>query len=167
MMDKGEWVSAAEASKAVGDMARRVGLLHMCYARALVDELGEERGRALIQKAIWDYGTKIGEATRARVISMGLEPTLENMGAGSDLSPLGFGHLEVEVDGETRTRLPACTIAEPWLAHGEEELGGLYCQVDPAKMQAYDPDYTMAHPLKIPNGDPYCEIAIRPVDQTD
>lgn len=163
MEDKRELVPADEARKAVEDMGRRVGLLHMCYARALVEELGKEKGRELITEAIWDYGTKIGERTRERIVAQGLEPTHENFGKGSDLSPIGFDYREVVVDGEPRTRAFGCAIAEAWREHGEEELGGLYCLVDPAKMQAYDPNWTMVHVKMVPNGDEYCEIAIRPV----
>jgi hypothetical protein len=167
MTDERDQVSAAEARKAVQDMSRRVGLLHMCYARTLVDELGEERGRELIEKAIWDYGTKIGHRMRERVLAKGLEPTVENMDQGSDLSPIGFDHRDVEIDGEIRAQSLGCAIAEPWHDYGEQELGGLYCLVDPAKMQAYHPDYTMVHLRKIPNGDPCCEIVIRPVGQKE
>ena len=46
---------------------------------------------------------------------------------------------------------------------GEEDLGGLYCLVDLAKMQAYDSGWTMVHTQKIPNGDECCEIAVRPL----
>jgi hypothetical protein len=167
MTDDQKRVSAAEARKAVRDISRRVGLLHMCYARTLVNELGEERGRELIKKAIWDYGTKIGERVRERVVAMGLEPTLENMGKGSDLSPIGFDHRSVEVDGEPRDQFLDCALAEPWMTYDEQELGGLYCLVDPAKTQAYNPNYTMVHVFKILNGHPHCEIAIRPVGQED
>jgi hypothetical protein len=57
-------------------------------------------------------------------------------------------------------------LAEVWHEYGEDELGGLYCLVDPAKMQAYDPNWTMVHTKKMPNGDQYCEIAVRRLDDT-
>jgi hypothetical protein len=163
MGDEETMVPADEARQAVVDMTRRVGLLHICFARTLVDELGEEKGRELIEKAIWEYGTRIGHSTRARVVALGLEPTVENFGKGSDLSPLGFNHGAVVVDGEQRLLSLGCALADVWREYGEEELGGLYCLVDPAKMQAYDPDWTMVHTKKIPRGDECCEIAVRPV----
>jgi len=153
------------ARQAVEDMSRRVALLHLSYARTLVRELGEERGRELIRGAIWDYGTRIGEQTRARVEALGLEPTPENFGKGSDLSPLGFDHRRTTVDGEARIQSFGCVLAEVWQKYGEEELGGLYCLVDPAKMQAYDPDWTMVHTNKIPDGDEYCELVVRPCSE--
>ena len=155
-------IPADEARKAVEDMTRRVGLLHLCFARLLVDELGEERGRELIEKAVWDDGTRIGKNTRDRVVALGLEPTLANFDKGSDLSPIGFNHRTEVVDGEQRYQSLGCAMADVWREYGEEELGALYCLVDPAKMQAYDPDWTMVHTKKVPDGDPYCETAVRP-----
>ena len=155
-----------EARQAVHDIGRRIGLLHMSYARVLVDELGEEMGVALIKKAIRAYGTRVGERIRERVLALGLEPTVENFDKGSDLSPIGFDHREVVVDGESRSQSPWCTIAELWREYDEEELGGLYCLVDPAKMQAYDPNWTMVHTKRIPAGDECCEMAVRQVRRT-
>jgi hypothetical protein len=59
------------------------------------------------------------------------------------------------VDGETRGRSPELNITELWLAHGEGELGAVYCLVDPAEMHAYDPNCRMVHVRKTPNSDPY------------
>ena len=158
-------VPVDEARDAVQNMSRRVALLHLSFARTLVDELGEEKGRELIKKAIWDYGTKVGERSRKRVEAMGLEPTIENFSKGSDLSPIGFDSQRTVVDGEPRTRSSVCVLAEVWHEYGEDELGGLYCQVDPSKVQAYNPDWTMVHTKKIPNGDECCEQAIRPLGE--
>jgi len=156
-------ISTDEARKAIEAMSRRVGLLHLCYARRLVRELGEERGRELIEQSIWDYGTEVGKATRGRVEEVGLEPTPANMSAGSDLSPLGFDHRRTNVDGELRIQSMSCVLADVWAEYGEEDLGSLYCLVDPAKMQAYSPELTLVHTKRIPLGHEYCELAIRPV----
>jgi len=163
MDEKEATVGLDEARDAVEKIARRLGLLHLCFARAAVDELGEAQGRELIKKAIWAYGTYIGQETRERVIAQGLEPTPENFGRGSDLSPIGFNHGTTTVDGEELLLSFGCAMADVWREHGEEDLGGLYCLVDPAKMQAYDPDWTMVHIWKIPEGDDCCRIAVRPV----
>lgn len=162
-----EWVSIDEARKAVQGMARRVALLHMSFARILVDELGAERGAQLVRSAIWRYGATIGERTRAAVERQGLDPTVENMDRGSDLSPLGFYGSSVVVDGEARSRIRSCPMAEVWREYEEEALGAIYCEVDPAKMQAYDPDWTMVHTRRVPDGDECCEIAVRPLAPPD
>jgi len=88
------------------------------------------------------------------------------MQSASDLSPIGFDTDGATVQGERRSRTHNCAIAEIWNEYGETELGGLYCLVDPAKMQAYDPHWTMVHIKKVTEGDDYCEIATRPVEST-
>lgn len=160
-MDESQVVPIEEARQGVRNMSRRLGLLHICFARTLIDELGEEKGRELIERAIWTYGTRVGEQIRARVHALGLEPTLENFSHGSDLPAIGFEGQSVVVDGEPRHQAFGCALAEVWAEYGEQELGGLYCLVDPAKMQAYNPDWTMVHTKKIPRGDECCEIAVR------
>jgi len=90
-----------------------------------VEELGEEKGRELIKKAIWAYGTQVGEWTRQRVEALGLPNEPQNFGKGSDLSPIGFDHKNVVVDGEPRKQGFGCVLAEVWKELGEEELGNL------------------------------------------
>lgn len=160
-MSDADMVTREEAARAVEQMTRRVALLYVAFARLLVDELGEERGRELIRRAVWDYGKRIGEATRLAVESRGLPPTPENFNAGSDLSPLGFELEAVAADGEARTRIFNCALAQVFAQYGEEDLGKLYCQVDPAKMQAYFSGATIAHTASVLDGAPYCEFATR------
>jgi hypothetical protein len=150
-----------QATQAVNDMTRRVALLYLSFARTLVDTLGEDQGRALIAQIMRDYGTRIGRATRERVEALGLEPTPENFNLGSDLSPIGFHAGVAEADGEPRRQVFGCVLAEVWRAYGEEELADLYCLVDPAKMEAYNPDFTMTHTRKVLWGDECCEMATR------
>jgi hypothetical protein len=140
-------------------------MLHLAYARTLVDAFGAERGEALIKEAINAYGRRIGERTRARVEALGLAPTVENMRHGSDLSPILFPSEPVLLEGEPRSRARRCLLAEVWRQYGEEELGALYCLVDPAKMEGYAPGWTMVHTARIPLGDECCDIAIRPVEE--
>lgn len=154
-----------ETLRAARHLAERVAMLHIAYARTLVDELGEARGRDLVERAIWAYGARIGERTRQRVEGLGLAPTPENMAHGLDLSPLLFPSEPVIVEGERRSRSESCLLADVWRRYGEEALGALYCLVDPAKMRAYNPEWTMVHTRRIPLGDPCCEFAVRRVSE--
>lgn len=156
-------IPLADAEKAVNDMTRRVALLYLSFARTLVDTFGEEEGRALVAMIMRDYGTRVGRATRARVEALGLEPTPENFNKGSDLSPIGFHAGVAAVDGEPRRQVFGCVLAEVWREYGETDLADLYCLVDPAKMQAYNPDFTMVHTKKVLWGDDCCEMATRKV----
>ena len=164
-VEKKGFIPLKEAEKEVEITSRRIALLHLSYAKTLIEELGEEKGRELIAKAIRDYGIRIGERTRKEVLEKGLKPTPENFSVGRHLSIPRFGmherFEEVEVEGETRKRAYGCVLAKLWKEYGEEKLGRLYCYVDVAKYMAYNPNYKMIHIKTIPDGDEYCEFAIR------
>ncbi len=70
-------------------MARRLALLHMAYARTLVDALGDEAGQALIRRAIAAYGAHVGERVRRSVEALGqLDPG--QLRRGDDVPPSLF-----------------------------------------------------------------------------
>ncbi len=155
-----------EAKREVEAASRRIALLHLSYAKTLIEELGEERGIELIRKAIEDYGTRIGEKTREDVLKKGLPPDPKNFSAGESLRLPRFGMCEkyevVEVGGELRRRVHGCILAKLWREYGEERIGRLYCDVDVAKYRAYNPDYELIHLKTLPDGDEYCEFVVRP-----
>ena len=160
-----------EARREVEIACRRIALLHLSYAKTIIEELGEERGRRLIAKAIKEYGIRIGERTRREVLEKGLPPTPENFNVGRSLSVPKFGAHDraetVEVEGETRRRIYGCTFAKLWKEYGEEDLGRLYCYVDIAKYMAYNPNYKLIHIKTVPEGHEYCEFAVRPTTEKE
>jgi hypothetical protein len=166
-----ETIPLEEAKQAVEMTARRLGLLYLSFARTLVGELGEKQGKELIMKAIKDYGRRIGKEVRESVISQGLDPIPENYGIGKSRDIPKFGmherKEEVEIDGEKRMRSYGCTMAKLWHECGEDELGRLYCYVDPAKYMAFNPNFKLIHIKALPDGDEYCELAVRPTTEQD
>jgi len=160
-----ENVTLDEAKQAVALVGRRIALLHLAYARTLVDRLGKEHGTHIAIQAIKRYGEMIGKEVRKKVLQQCLPTTPENYGLGSSRSLPHFGVHEkretVEVSGERRIRAYGCVLAKVWQEYGEEGLGRLYCYVDPAKYMAYNSDYKLAHVKALPDGDRLCEFCIR------
>lgn len=169
MATEKETVTLEEAAQAVEATARRIALLHLSYAKTLVEELGEERGRELITKSIRDFGVRMGEKTREEVLDQRLEPIPENFNAGKSYRIPRFGMSErvetVEVNNEVRTRVHGCVLARVWQEYGEEKLGRLYCYVDPAKYMEYNPDYKQVHTKAVPDSDEFCEMTVRPTTE--
>lgn len=162
MTEGKETVDRDDALEQVRRVCVRLALLHLSFARTLVNEFGEERGRDLVLKAIKDYGIRIGSKAKAEAAVQGLECTPANF--MEDLPRYGMheGRGEVaEVEGETRRRTYGCVMGGVWNELGEGELGRLYCYVDPAKYMAFNPDFKLAHTRAIPDGDGYCEFALR------
>lgn len=162
---KEEVVPMEEAKKEIEISIRRLALLHLSYAKTLIQELGEDKGTRLIMKAIKDYGIRIGEKTRKEIVNQKLEASPENFHKGEYLRVPKFGIYErcetSEVEGEKRTRVYVCAMDKLWKKYGEEKLGRLYCYVDPAKYMAYNPRYKLIHIKALPDGDDCCEMAVR------
>jgi len=166
-MNERDALTYDDAAHEVGLASRRIALLHLAFAKAAVQTLGDEAGRRLIIEAIRIYGTLIGYEVRSAVLRQGLELIPEHFGVGDSrcLPRLGMhtGSETVEVDGERRMRAHGCVMADVWAEYGPEaqEFGRLYCLVDPAKYMAYNPGYTLAHTRARPSGDAFCEFRVR------
>jgi hypothetical protein len=162
-------ISLEEAKRQVALACRRLGLLHLAFAEVLVDQLGEEEGRKTVARAIKEYSRKIGSAKRERAAAQGLEPSAETFLQMSDLPSIGMHERieQVEVDGEKRTRVYGCVMGRVWQEHGGDALGRIYCFVDPASAMEFDPRCKYVHTKALPDGDEYCELAIRPSSKQD
>jgi hypothetical protein len=162
-----ETVTLEEAKEQVSKVCSRLGLLQLSFAKTLVEELGEEKGKELIMKAIKDYGTRIGTQVRANAAAQGLQNEPANY--KEDLPSYGMhDRIEVvEVDGEERIRAYGCVMGKTWNQLGEGKLGRLYCYVDPAKYMAFNPDFKLIHLKTLPEGDDYCEFVVRPTTEQD
>jgi hypothetical protein len=162
-------VSIEDAKRQVELTSRRLGLLHLAFAEVLVRELGPRRGRQLVAQAIKQYSLKIGKAKRDRAQQEGLELTQESFLQLSDLPSFGMhDHIEeVEVGGEKRIRAHGCVMGKVWHEQGGDTLGRYYCFVDPASSMAFNSDFKLVHTKALPDGDPYCELVIRPTTEED
>ncbi len=147
----------------VGNVLRRLALLHYYYAQAVVDELGPEKGKALVGKALEAYGIHLGQTALAKTLEKDLPPVPEHY--QGDLPGWPWLDEEVMVDGEPRERTHHCPLAAVWFELGGLDIGRLYCEVDQAMIEGFNPDYEYIHFKTIPDGDPYCESVIRPLKE--
>ena len=134
-------VPLAEAKGEVEIAVTRLALLHLSFSRTLVEELGEKKGKELIVKSICEYGKRIGARTRQ---------------GHRDLPKYGVtGKFE---DGKAYD----CVLGRTFQENGEEEIGCLYCYVDPAKSMAVDPGKKLVHKTSLACGDEDCSFAWLP-----
>ncbi len=154
-----ETIDLKEAAEIVENVSKRIALLHLSYAKTITDELGEERGKHLILRAIKDYGKKIGEKRREEIENLGLEPTPENFSKGSSLSIPPFG-MHSKIEEKENLRAYGCVLGKLWKEYGEEELGKLYCYVDAAKYMGFNQDIVQTHTKAMTVGDEFCEFVV-------
>ena len=112
-----------EAESEVKVVTQRLALLHLAFARTLVDELGKTAGKKLILKAIKRYGTLVAARTKQ----------------GHQSLP-SFGFQERRKD-----KPPLCELGKVMLEMDEPYLGSLYCLIDAAKTMAANPEEKMIH----------------------
>ena len=159
-MEKKEMISKDEAFRQLKSMITRTALIHYAFTKTIIDELGKEKGKELTKKAIRFYGEVVEKKVRERTLAKGLPTIPENF--QDDLPALGWASREkVIVDGEKRARVHTCYLAEAWKELGVPEIGRLYCFVDQAKYEAYNPELECVHTKNVLDGDPYCELAVR------
>ncbi len=140
-----------QASHEVELASKRLGLLHIAYAKTLIEEFGEEKGRALILKAIQKYGEYIGKQVKNIVESEGLELTKENYKIEKARTLPNIGLNEKVIEDEEGRKVYGCTMAKVWRDLGEEELGKLYCYIDTAKYMYYNPELKLTHIKAMPS----------------
>ena len=160
MKTENESIPKSDALEQVNLALRRAALLYHYFAETLIAEFGENEGRRLILKAVEAYGSHIGRAARKRARDRGLAPVAENF--QDDLPMMAWEAEETVVDGEKRTRIRHCPLAAVWQELGNPAHARLYCFVDRAKMSAFDPEHTYEHLKNVLDGDPYCELVVRP-----
>jgi len=159
-MEKKEMISKDEAFHQLKSMITRTALIHYAFTKTIIDELGKEKGKELAKKAIRLYGEMVGKKVRENTLAEGLPTLAENF--QNDLPALGWADREkVVVEGEKRARVHTCYLAETWKELGVPEIGRLYCFVDQAKYEAYNPELECVHTKNVLDGDPYCELAVR------
>ncbi|MHA1531391.1 MAG: L-2-amino-thiazoline-4-carboxylic acid hydrolase [Candidatus Heimdallarchaeota archaeon] len=151
MSEERKMISINEATEEVEVAIKRLALMHLSYAKILVKELGKEKGKEIIIKAITEYGVRIGEN-----IAKG----------GRDLPRFGV-HKEVFQNEQGEYIVKGCTLAKVFREYDELELGSLYCYVDPAKSMTTDPSQKIIHRTCEACGDEKCTLAIVPTLRLD
>jgi hypothetical protein len=148
-MDENKVISEKKCIQQVRGMGIMFGQLYYHFATTLLEEFGETKGKELILKAIRSYGHERGLQVKKEVLKHGLELNIENFRKFSDLPPLGW---EIEDD-----KIKYCPYADPLLEKGFKEHGILYCEVDFAKYEAYNPDMKVKRVKSLFKDDGYCK----------
>lgn len=86
--------------------------------------------------------------------------------------PLADGTIDLSIHaaeshGEKRPIATHCSLAAVWQELNAQELGRVYCAVDQAKYQGYNPDYEFIHTRNVLDGDEYPAFLIEPREVGD
>ena len=155
-----ETIKKSEGKEQVELALRRLAFYHATMVEVLREKLGDEEGRALAHEVVDRYGRKIGASARDRTDGEGLAPTPLNY--SEDLPFLGFDAERVSEDPLT-IRVTECPLAKVWKELDCEEDGALYCWVDQAKYDEYNPDLVCKHKVHcLRDSKSHCDIVVEP-----
>ncbi len=140
-----DMVPLREAENEVKVVTQRLTLLHLAYARTLVDEFGWKKGKRLVLKAIKEYGKRVANRTRRGFQS---------------LPKYGFWERQ---EGKPQI----CELGKMVVEFGEEDIGSLYCLIDSAKTMFANPKQKIIHTRCLTVGDSHCEFATVPTTERD
>jgi len=146
MTEQEGFVSLAEATHEVEVAITRLALLHLSFSKILVEEFGDEKGKELVIKSILEYGKRVGARTKRGL------PELPKYGVYREYKD---------------ERVYDCVLAKIFHEYGEEDIGCLYCYVDPAKTMAADPHHKLIHRDCAACGDDYCTIELTPTTKKE
>jgi hypothetical protein len=144
---------------ALQKMGRVFALLFGHLARAAVARCGAE-GRHAVIDGVMSFGRQRGRMIRERVLAQGLPLTVEHFYANHDLAHVnaGFDMTLVCRDWGGEALVTRCPFADVWREMQEPELGAIYCLVDVAMLEGYNPDLVLVRPTTILGGQPSCQF---------
>ena len=143
----------------VSKMIRRLALLYRHFAETLQEELGHAKAREITRKAIDAYGAQIGREARERNVASRIPLSAANY--ADDLPSVGWEMSPEMMNGEDMVKVTKCPLADE-LKEMDRELARIYCYVDQAKMDAYNPRLVYIHLKNMLDGDEFCRHVIRP-----
>lgn len=146
-----EYMSKDECVKDVRQACYHFANLYYHFAKVIIDELGKEKGRELIKRAVKNFAVERGLKVRKKAIEMGLQLSPQNLRKVTDIpliawdSPEGF----------------YCPYGDVWKQKGDigREVGFIYCEVnDTTLFETYCPEWKQIKFTKhVLWGDGHCD----------
>jgi hypothetical protein len=144
-------------------------LLFGWIARAVVERVGEQRGEAIICKAIRQYGEQRGRRMALRAQANKQVRSMLNYIAYSEYrtTPGVFELKIIERTPHARVQTPRCPWYGAWKENGLLAVGRLYCsEIDQALVRGFNPELHMDVIATLTNGASQCEFVYYNVDIT-
>jgi hypothetical protein len=136
------------------------GLAAVLFAftgKAVLQELGQEKGEILLKKAIEDFGRARGKRIASIVTSLGMPLTLKNWLIYSDINSYNFDpHPDLDCD-DLVVKAGACTFWNAAQEFGLQDVAKLYCKyVDYAILEGYNPEVKLVLEDRHQSGKDHC-----------
>lgn len=124
-LDDEKQMPYGEAVLEVRKACRQFAMLYFHFSKVLVETLGEEKAKKIIQQAIFELSVDRSEQLKQRAEELGLPLTMETFQKISDLPKIGW---------DKKLGKDHCPYAVEWMRHFQDypwfkQIAPLYCDV--------------------------------------
>jgi hypothetical protein len=144
---------------------RHHALLFAYLAREVLEELGQEQGAGLLERAVWRYGLERGRRMAIRALADGHELTFRTYlayGEWRHVDESAAGPSEVETlrsSPDLVRRVLTCPWHRAWTEADLLAYGQHYCRhIDRALVEGFNPALTLRVDDTLSAGGPYCSF---------
>jgi len=132
--------------------------LFASVAKAVIEELGPEKGEALLKKAIEEFGRARGRRIAAIVKGLGKPLTLKNWFIYGDTDPRNSNPQPIDiVNGDYLMKTGECVLWNTAGEFGLRDLSQFFCKyADEAVLEGYNPDIKLKKEYRYRTGKDHC-----------
>jgi predicted ArsR family transcriptional regulator len=144
-------------------------LLFSWLSKALIEEVGEQRGKELVRKALRKYGEERGRRMALRAKGSGHDLDVANFFVYAEYR-LVSGKMKAKVTEKSRNftlEASRCPWCDAWNESGLLPYGRLYClDIDEAVLRGFNPNLKMDIEGTLSNGAEKCKLVYREANLT-
>ena len=146
------------SGRTITSMPALMGQMFAVLAKTVIDEVGVEKGEAIIKKAVEDFGQTRGQRIAEKVKARGLALSFKNFLVHMDLDTSAANTSVPNIEGKDLTlTINRCFIRDGACDLGLERYFHYYCKwIDRAILFGYNPDLTIEITKFLSGGDDAC-----------
>lgn len=127
-------------------------------AKAIMEELGPEKGEALLKKAIEEFGRERGRRTARMVKGLGKPLTLKNWFIYNDIDTRNTNPQPIDiVNGDYVMKTGECVLWNTTREFGLGDFSQFFCKyADQAVLEGYNPDIKLEKNIRYQTHKDHC-----------
>ncbi len=136
--------------------------LFACAAKVMIDDLGAEKGEALLKEAIENFGFERGRRIAERVKKLGKPLSFKNWLIYTDIDPVNFNARPRLENGDLIAEVGYCAFHSAAQEWGLKEFSKIYCKyADFAILRGYNPLIRLELATRHETGRDHCVFRYR------
>ncbi len=158
----GDLADVATLREQLGDRYQVPGwgmgvVLFSFVAKAVIKELGPQKGEALLKEALIEFGHARGKRIAGIVKDLGRPLTLKNWITYGDMDPKNMSPKPAVEDGDFIMRTGNCVVWAAAAEFGVSQYSQIFCRyADDAILEGYNPEIKLVKNIRYQTGSDHC-----------